>query len=89
MRLLTSTHFFGAALLLMASNGHGQDALIPLAKGAPDEQRSASNPPSQPTGNRIPFLSRWLNSVGPEAQDCQDRAAIDPDDGGLVSAVPA
>ena len=90
MKLLTPIHLFGAALFFsMVSNSHGQDALIPLAKRAPDDRRSAFNSPSQPTGGKIPFLSRWLSAVGPKTQVCQDGTVIDPDDGGLVSAVPA
>ena len=90
MKLLTPIHVVGAALFFsMVSNSHGQDALIPLAKRAPDDRRSAFNSPSQPTGGKIPFLSRWLSAVGPKTQVCQDGTVIDPDDGGLVSQVPS
>ena len=90
MKLLTPIHVVGAALFFsMVSNSHGQDPLVSLAKGASDDKKSAFNSPSQPTGGKIPFLSRWLSAVGPKTQVCQDGTVIDPDDGGLVSQVPS
>ena len=90
MKPITTIHLLGAALFFsMGSNSNGQDALRPLAKGAPHDSRSAFTSPSQPTGRKIPLLSRWLSSVGPGTQVCQDRTVINPDDEELVSAVPA
>ncbi|MDC0281960.1 hypothetical protein OAK54_01535 [Akkermansiaceae bacterium] len=86
MRFKPSIHLFGAALFfLMASSSHGQDALISLAKGAPDEPESEFNSPDQPTTPKVPFLSRWIRSNGSEAHTCQDGTASDV---GLVSEVP-
>ena len=84
MKLLTPIHLLGVALFFsMVSNSHGQDALNPIAKGAPHDSRSAFHSPSQPTGGKIPFFTRWLSAVGPETQVCQDGTLIDSDDGGL------
>ena len=89
MKLLTPIHLLGVALFFsMVSNSHGQDALNPIAKGAPHDSRSAFHSPSQPTGGKIPFFTRRLSAVGPETQVCQDGTLIDSDDGGLVSQVP-
>ncbi|MDB4523160.1 hypothetical protein N9074_03320, partial [Akkermansiaceae bacterium] len=89
MKLLTPIHLLGVALFFsMVSNSHGQDALNPIAKGAPNNSRNAFHSPSQPTGGKISFFTRWLSAVGPETQVCQDGTLIDSDDGGLVSQVP-
>ena len=89
MKSVTATHLLGAVLFFsMVSNSHGQDALIPLGKGAPNDSRSAFNLPSQSTDGKIPFLSRWLGSAGPETQVCQDGTVINSEIEGLVSQVP-